>query len=408
MSITSSPLNEGDEPRRPNEPAPLRVSDMFPSTATGRLEGLGRGSMDAEQAGHSEDAPATLEPAAADGTEAGARSLSADTGPDDPAPPSMNDATSTEANRLDEADVARTAEQPQLDTAVEMTPVAPALADWLPPNSMTAEAEAAAPTTPDPAIPHVAAGPDLLEPAAGAARESIEGSPAVDPAPAGSPAAEMPQSESDRSDDPASLDPFKQTADGAEPGPETTGAPPPPLFPLESREGGRSLASALDTVPAVEFAPNLASNYPQPMRATGGLTSANPQQLASAFGATAKLAADATAAAEALENLKRLLERQLPNPAQASSRQVVRERLAQTAISQDPPPLPREEGTRESLQPEVPDYKPAGVAQKPPVRPRTRTTGARERRQFDFRGFMAGFALSWAIGAVLYIYLTAG
>ena len=32
----------------------------------------------------------------------------------------------------------------------------------------------------------------------------------------------------------------------------------------------------------------------------------------------------------------------------------------------------------------------------------------RERGHFDIRGFLAGFVISSAIGAVLYIYLTAG
>ncbi len=31
-----------------------------------------------------------------------------------------------------------------------------------------------------------------------------------------------------------------------------------------------------------------------------------------------------------------------------------------------------------------------------------------ERRGFDVRGFMAGFALSWAFGVVLYFFMTAG
>jgi hypothetical protein len=47
-------------------------------------------------------------------------------------------------------------------------------------------------------------------------------------------------------------------------------------------------------------------------------------------------------------------------------------------------------------------------APKPFSRPGARSAPWRERRQFDVRGFMAGFALSWAIGAALYIYLTAG
>jgi hypothetical protein len=41
------------------------------------------------------------------------------------------------------------------------------------------------------------------------------------------------------------------------------------------------------------------------------------------------------------------------------------------------------------------------MPQPPPVLPR-------ERQPLDVRGFLAGFALSWAIGAVLYIYLMAG
>jgi hypothetical protein len=42
------------------------------------------------------------------------------------------------------------------------------------------------------------------------------------------------------------------------------------------------------------------------------------------------------------------------------------------------------------------------------ARPGARGGAARENHPFDLRGFMAGFALSWALGAALYIYLTAG
>src|SRR5205085_10129129 len=41
----------------------------------------------------------------------------------------------------------------------------------------------------------------------------------------------------------------------------------------------------------------------------------------------------------------------------------------------------------------------------PMLRP---TPMARDSRQFDLRGFMAGFAFAWAIGAMIYIYLLAG
>jgi hypothetical protein len=31
-----------------------------------------------------------------------------------------------------------------------------------------------------------------------------------------------------------------------------------------------------------------------------------------------------------------------------------------------------------------------------------------ERKRFDVRGFFAGFALSWAFGVILYLFMTAG
>ena len=54
------------------------------------------------------------------------------------------------------------------------------------------------------------------------------------------------------------------------------------------------------------------------------------------------------------------------------------------------------------------DEEPPSSEPKPFRRAGARGVPWRERRQFDVRGFMAGFALSWAIGAALYIYLTAG
>jgi hypothetical protein len=48
----------------------------------------------------------------------------------------------------------------------------------------------------------------------------------------------------------------------------------------------------------------------------------------------------------------------------------------------------------------------ASVKSHPP--PGGKSAAARDRHPFDVRGFMAGFALSWALGAALYIYLTAG
>ena len=130
---------------------------------------------------------------------------------------------------------------------------------------------------------------------------------------------------------------------------------------------------------------------------------ATGRPLASALDTAAKLAADANAAAEALENLKRLLDRELPNAAQAP-RQPLHEIFAEARASHEPPPLPAHEPPLEHPA----DEEPPSPEPKPFRRPGAGNAPWRERRQFDVRGFLAGFALSWAIGAALYIYLTAG
>jgi hypothetical protein len=130
------------------------------------------------------------------------------------------------------------------------------------------------------------------------------------------------------------------------------------------------------------------------------------QPLASALDAAAKLAADANAAAEALENLKRLLERQLPNvaagpepsppPADAEMRPPA------PAAPASPPPLPslplRAAGDADAPQQPAPQLP-------MPMSPRHMPE---ERRRLDVRGFLAGFALSWAFGLVLYLFMSAG
>src|SRR5262245_6339787 len=93
--------------------------------------------------------------------------------------------------------------------------------------------------------------------------------------------------------------------------------------------------------------------------------------------AAAKLAADATAAAEAVERLKRLLQAQL-----AASRPT-----ADTAPTLSVGPGP--------------DAKVAAA-------PLASVPLASEQRRPDVRGFLAGFVLSGAIGAVLYLYMMAG
>jgi hypothetical protein len=105
---------------------------------------------------------------------------------------------------------------------------------------------------------------------------------------------------------------------------------------------------------------------------------------------TSSLAADVNAAAEALENLKHLLSRQLSVPA--------RSRLPN---GPDPQAAPRPGlplsayGMRQAR---VAPLLPAGLA----------LTADENPRRFDIRSFLAGFALSAAIGAALYIHLAAG
>ena len=95
--------------------------------------------------------------------------------------------------------------------------------------------------------------------------------------------------------------------------------------------------------------------------------------------AAAKLAADATAAAEAVETLKRLLQAQ----------------LAARHPSADPASIvPLRVGT--------------GREQKAAAEPLPSAPLASEQRRPDVRGFLAGFVISGAIGAVLYLYMMAG
>jgi hypothetical protein len=112
-----------------------------------------------------------------------------------------------------------------------------------------------------------------------------------------------------------------------------------------------------------------------------------------AMDAASKLAADVNAAAEALDNLKRLLQRQVSNPVQARLRRA-RERYLEAAPIQpwQPPPM------SEHALPQVPVT---------PILPGD-LAHAVEPRRLDIRTFLAGFALSAAIGALLYIFLAAG
>jgi hypothetical protein len=120
-----------------------------------------------------------------------------------------------------------------------------------------------------------------------------------------------------------------------------------------------------------------------------------PRTLTQAIDTAAKLAADANAAAEALDSLKRLLRQGLPSPTRQPPRAAPGVRSTQPLASAPsllpkPPPVPATSPRRLPLAP-LP-------APPPPAEP----------LRIDVRGFLAGFALSWAIGVVLYLFMTAG
>jgi hypothetical protein len=111
--------------------------------------------------------------------------------------------------------------------------------------------------------------------------------------------------------------------------------------------------------------------------------------VAEAYGAATKLAADATAAAQAVESLKQLLQAQL----EAGRPLTTAHQEAHEAhpAAGGPPALHGQ--TREETMP-------APVSPPAPPPP--------EQRRMDVRGFVAGFIISGAVGAMLYLFMMAG
>ena len=132
------------------------------------------------------------------------------------------------------------------------------------------------------------------------------------------------------------------------------------------------------------------------------------QPLASALDAAVRLAADASVAADALENLKQLLEHkqrlesQLPQSAAGRAPAASNDAEAAASVPDAPVPPPL---------PPLPLHAELDIAGRPAhamLPPQRRRQLPPERRGIDVRGFMAGFALSWAFGVVLYFFMTAG
>lgn len=118
--------------------------------------------------------------------------------------------------------------------------------------------------------------------------------------------------------------------------------------------------------------------------------------------AAARIAAEASATAAALENLKRLLVHKLPGPGVATR-----------------PPGPPDAGAERGAPPPIPAFRPpVQLPVAPP--PMVAAPGATAvsfadydelllgRRGAAVGSFLAGFALSWVFGAVLYVFLNAG
>jgi hypothetical protein len=185
-------------------------------------------------------------------------------------------------------------------------------------------------------------------------------------------------------------------------------APPPALAAPEIAGGDESpSASTEDRQGFVGEVPPASAAAPAP-------DTAAPQgmePLASALDAAVRLAADASVAAEALENLKRLLEHKqqlesrlpqlagAPAPAPTSDNAEASAATADAPAAPALPPLPlplhAASDTGGELAPAM-------------LPPSSRRRPLPERRGLDVRGFLAGFALSWAFGVVLYLFITAG
>jgi hypothetical protein len=134
----------------------------------------------------------------------------------------------------------------------------------------------------------------------------------------------------------------------------------------------------------------------EPVQPFPGVAEAVPP-LADAFGTAARLAADANAAAVALENLKRLLEeRRLapsrPHAAREPDHVEIRAPRADSPVR----------AHARALQRAVP------LARSVALPTLARLPAPPEAAALDWRGFFAGVAIAAAFGLVLYIYLIAG
>ena len=228
---------------------------------------------------------------------------------------------------------------------------------------------------------------------------------------------------------------------------DAPGDPPSEVASLEPSDGAfaepSGLAStepgAVDsqemTVMPEEVAQNVASFEPKPSAEAQALAAEPPapsaiaqarkpqgaapgiEPLASALDAAVRLAADASVAAEALEKLKVLLQHKQQLEDLRSARPVehtqpfharsARPVLARSSLGAEASASKAHAIALPVLPPPLPLPVPAAEASRTRL-PLQRRRALLERRGLDVRGFMAGFALSWAFGVVLYFFMTAG
>jgi hypothetical protein len=192
--------------------------------------------------------------------------------------------------------------------------------------------------------------------------------------------------------------------------------PPEPPRPLSLN--ARLQAPLPEEPPAEEPLPE--PPRPQPV------TETTVTPIANALDAAAKLAADADAAAAALQNLTRMLQAHqrpasmIPSPMQHAALRGTAPQSPEpearpvpmpprSTVPADPlqrvaPPRPEQRPIQRIMPRPAPQYPAARPIRAPTLRP----TPVRDTRQFDLRGFLAGFAVSCAIGALIYIYLMTG
>lgn len=186
---------------------------------------------------------------------------------------------------------------------------------------------------------------------------------------------------------------------------------PPSLAAPPIAEGGELALTPSEDSPSADWQ-GFAGDAPPASALAPSLDVAAAQRmepLTSALDAAVRLATDANVAAEALENLKRVLEHkqrlesQLPQlaagPAPVSASDYAQ---ASAPDAPAPPPLPPLPLPLHAM-PEAGGESAYAMLPPPP-----RLRSAPERRGFDVRGFLAGFALSWAFGVVLYLFMTSG